>query len=206
MAKAIKQQSTAPSINSVKDLGYQFSLHTDKDNDFSVIAKELIPTIATGEISDEHKTELMLGFELRYNENNPPVVYLKEGADNYVPVKAPVEGKNCVTIGVHQATAYTTHAFGALRKDTPNLHSIVGELRDKFSKYASQKLMRLIDSCKPKGERKRTVNLDFAAFVAKTKDTIFTRAKNAKAKGDTTAPSAEKLSRAWAAFNNELAK
>jgi hypothetical protein len=206
MAKASKQQNADITLNSIKDLGYQFSSHLDKINTFADAAKQLIPSIVDGEISDEEMAELKLGIELRYNDLHPAQVYMREGADNYVPVDKAIDGKNCVSIGVHQAMAYSEYEFGKLRKDTPNLHSIVGEIRYAFGQYASTKIKRLIASCKPQAERKRSVNLSFDEFVEKTKNTMFTRAKNAKAKGDTKAPTKEQLTRAWAAFNLELTK
>lgn len=206
MAKASKQQNADVAVNSIKDLGYQFSKYHDGIATFADAAKQLIPSIVDGEISDEQMAELKSGIELRYNDLHPAQIYMQEGADNYVPVDKAVDGKNCVSIGVHQAMAYTSHEFGKLRKDTPNLHSIVGKVRDAFSQYASTKISRLIASCKPKAERTRSVNLAFDEFVEKTKNTMFTRAKNAKAKGDTKAPTKEQLTRAWAAFNLELTK
>jgi hypothetical protein len=204
MAIKIKE---LPQFTSLTDMANQYAINDDKANIFARHAAQYAVDngVSSDKLSDEHKVALSDGFRLRFNSNNPAKQYSKEGEDVYVPME-----KGNTVIGVDVAMSYTTHAFGQLKSTRPNFHGIIKAWRDGFSTYASQKLGRLIAAIKAiENEnagitKPRSVNKEFAVFVAQTLDLIKTRNKNARAKGDTTALSDAQISKAVDAFKKAL--
>ena len=198
-----------PQFTSLTDMANQFATVDDKAGIFANhSAQYAMEKGITGDIaklSDEHKVALSDGFRLRYNSNNPVKQYAKEGDDVYVPME-----KGTTAIGIDVAMSYTTHAFGQLKGTRPNFHALIKAWRDGFSTYASQKLCRLIIAIKAienenAGVTKtRAPNAEFTVYVAKALDSIKTRNKNARSKGDTTALSDAQISKAIDAFKMAL--
>ena len=196
-------------FTSLRDMGNQQATYSDHADVFAQYAKD--KGITPDFISDENKTELFAGYAVRYNVLHPAQMYLREGEDNYIPLgdaKAP-EGRETVSISIDTVLAYTTHAFGQLKSTRPNYHGIIKAWRDEFSKYAHNKLTELQKSiAKLDGtakERKRSVNLEFKAYLFDAKkgviDAMKTRNKNARSKGDGTAVSDTVLAEAINAFH-----
>jgi len=191
----------------LRDMGNQQATYSDHASVFAQYAKD--KGITADSISDENKTELFSGYAVRYNVLHPAHVYLREGEDNYIPLsdaKAP-EGRETVSISIDTVLAYTTHAFGQLKSTRPNYHGIIKAWRIEFSKYAHNKLTELQKSiAKLDGtakERKRSVNLEFKAYLFDAKGVIEamkTRNKNARSKGDGTAVPDDVLKKAIEAF------
>jgi hypothetical protein len=165
------------------------------------------------EISQESREEFYAGYLVTYCglPKHAPVKYIREGNDTYIPVTKDMqvpEKAEIVTFSPAVAMNYTAQAFGTLRKDNPNMHSIIKQYRDAFSKFSTQKLARLIADWKALPEnavpRERAVNADFSAACKKALDGLETRNKNALAKGDTTAVGTEKFKHAMRAFFEAL--
>ena len=195
-------------FTSLRDMGNQQATYSDHADVFAQYAKG--KGITSDFISDENKAELFAGYAVRYNVLHPAQVYLREGEDNYIPLgdaKAP-EGRETVSVGIDVVLAYSTNAFGQLRSTRPNYHGLVKAMRDAFRVYASGKLgdlfkyiARLEGKVK---DRKRAVNLEFKAYLFDAKgvlETMKTRNKNARSKGDGTAVPDDVLKKAIEAFH-----
>ena len=165
------------------------------------------------EISQEVREEMFAGYLVTYAglPQHAPVKYIREGSDTFIPVMKGMtlpEKAEIVEFSPAVGMAYTAQSFGTLRKDSPNLHSIIKAYRDAFSKFSTQKLKRLISDWKALPEnavdRERAVNADFSTACKKALDGLETRNKNALAKGDTSAVGTEKFKHAMKAFFEAL--
>ena len=212
MAKNKFQTNELPQFTSLTDMANQFAISDDKSMAFTKHAAQFAMDNGVSsdiaKLGDEHRVALSDGFKLRYNNNNPPKVYSKEGEDTYVPLEVAKDG--AISVGVDVAMSYTTHAFGQLKSTRPNFHAMVKAWRDGFSTYTSQKLGRLIAAIKAiENEnagitKTRAPNAAFIVWTNKTLDGIKTRNKNARSKGDTTALSDAQISKAIDAFKMAL--
>jgi hypothetical protein len=204
MSSKIKE---LPQFTSLTDMANQFATEDDKAGIFAAHSAQYAVSkgVTSDKVSDEQKVALFDGFRLRFNSNNPAKQYSREGDDVYVPME-----KGNTGIGIDVAMSYTTHAFGQLKGTRPNFHGIIKAWRDGFSTYASQKLGRLIAAIKAienenAGVTKtRAPNAAFEVWVKKALDSIKTRNKNARSKGDATAISDAQLSKAIDAFRAAL--
>ena len=203
--------NTLREFKSVRDFAVAQSAHALKGEDFARWAGSNIAGFP--EIAQESREEFYAGYLVTYCSlpKHAPVKYIREGSDVYIPVakdtKLP-EKAEIVEFSAAVAMSYTAQSFGSLRKDSPNLHSIVKQYRDAFSKFSTQKLARLIADWKALPEnavaRDRAVNSDFSAACKKALDGLETRNKNALAKGDTSAVGTEKFKHAMRAFFDAL--
>ena len=198
------------------DLGYRHggALHTVKQ--LAVWALDGGVKGFPDNIADDDVTEIRSGYKRKHSELNPPTQYcIVEG--KYLKVSdMQVQGieipKNAelVNIGVDYAFSFTQQQAGKLKEThNPVLHGIVAKIRLDCNKYETTTFKRLIAEGKKivkerKGEvTERKANLSFNEYLYNDKgvfDTMRTRCKNAKAKGDEFADLA-KLEKAIIAFN-----
>lgn len=168
-------------LKSAKDAAYSAAKASDTVADSAKFLYALCPTFLDS-IPEEISTEIDEGLMLRMSEIKPAKVYSRIDGNLVESAK----GKDKVEVTVFYAMSFTPQAFGALRNEDPMLHGIIKTWRDAWSKYRSNRLgdikreiKRLID-----GPRTRSVTKTFVEYVADTLDTMVTRGKNAKARGD----------------------
>ena len=132
------------------------------------------------EVPAEVKSQLTDGWALRWQELNPAKRYNSE----WIP---DAKGGNELTLAY--AMSFSQQQFGQLRQSDPVKHGVINNIRTPFNKYASYKmkgLLKAIRNLNPE-TRERGATDDFATYINKVMDTIKTRCKNAKARGDATA-------------------
>ena len=112
----------------MKQIGYQQASFSDSIKGIARSVYEGFPNFDE-EVTDEVKTELYLGYQLRVAENQPKLKqhYVIESG-NYLPVDEVAfnkfEGAKYIRT-VDNIMSYTPQAFGALRHSFPQLHSIL---------------------------------------------------------------------------------
>ena len=202
MAKKPMQQAVETTFSSIRDMGYQQARHIDKGAAYAIYARDNIKGIETGEISDTDRAELSCGYQSRFAENHPSQIYMVE-SDQYIPVDKAVDGKECLTIGIDYAMGFTTSDFGRMKSTRPNLHGIIGAIRNEFSKYRHLCLKTLISAVKSLSAktRERGETKLVAAYVKETLDGFVKRNKTARSRGDATSVSDALMNKAIDAFN-----
>lgn len=155
----------------------------------------------TSEVPKEVKTELTDGWALRWQELNPAVQY--NSLKGWIP-----DEKGDIQATLAWALSYSQQAFGQLKKDDPVRHGIMGEIRNKFNKYASNKLAdmkravrNLENANKP---RERIQAKLFMTYVDETFADMKKRNTTAKARSDEQAVDDIKLRMAIDAFYRAL--
>jgi hypothetical protein len=176
-------------IKSFKDASYNAARAGDSIEDSARFIYEQCPTFLDNK-PEEIMAEIIDGIMLRYSERHPAKVYLR--VDNNLVLckgKIPEKGEK-LEVSVYSAFAMSQQQHGQLKNTDPALHSINGNLRTAFNKYkknvitAIEKAIRnIIDPT----EKTRATTQDFAVWIVSEFDTIKTRCKNAKARGDETA-------------------
>jgi hypothetical protein len=172
-------QVTFVTIDNLKNAGYQSAI---ADEHLSLVAKyvlDVCPSILD-EVPVEVKSQLVEGWALRWQELNPAKRYNSE----WIPDP---KGGNELTLAY--AMSFSQQQFGQLRQSDPVKHGVINNIRTPFNKYASNKmkaLLKAIRNLNPE-TRERGATDDFATYINKVMDTIKTRCKNAKARGDATA-------------------
>ena len=172
-------QVTFLTIDNLKNAGYQSAI---ADEHLSLVAKyvlDVCPSILD-EVPAEVKSQLVEGWALRWQELNPAKRYNSE----WIPDP---KGGNELTLAY--AMSFSQQQFGQLRQSDPVKHGVINNIRTPFNKYASNKmkaLLKAIRNLNPE-TRERGATDDFATYINKVMDTIKTRCKNAKARGDSTA-------------------
>ena len=185
-------------ILSLKDAGYQHARHLDRAAAYQQRVLELCGASSFDSVTAEQKAEIYCGFQMRFAENHPAVHYMLEGADTLVPVgdKVP-EGREAIKVDVHYAMSFTSHEFGQMGKERPNLKAIIGEVRDAFSTYASKCWTALV---KKTTKHNRSEVLLFATRIKKVGETLEKQNKVALGRGDPGAVGVEAFKAAWRDF------
>jgi hypothetical protein len=199
-----KQIKLNVEFNSLRDAAYNQAVASDATRDITKYVMECVPNFPES-LPDEMKAELVDGYRLRFNENNPPIEYALISG-NYLPVASLTEipaKSERVKIGVAVAFSYTQQQFGRLKEDNPNLHSVIKEWRDRANAYTNNKLKDLkakakaiLNEGKP---RERSAVLDFNERVIKMLETLGDNCKTAQSRGDESA-NLEKYRQAKIAF------
>jgi len=201
---------------SLPDLGYRHggALHTVKQ-----LATWALDGGVKGfpdNVSDEDTLAIRQGYKRKHSELNPPTQYcivegkyLKVSDMQLQGIELP-KNPEVVNIGVDYAFSFTQQQAGKLKEThNPVLHKIVADIRTRCNKYETTTFAKLqAEGNKILKERKGEVtqrkgNLAFMEWLYNDKgvfDTMKTRCKNAKAKGDEVADVA-KLDKAISAFN-----
>lgn len=201
---------------SLPDLGYRHggALHTVKQ--LAVWALDGGVKGFPDNVSDEDTLSIRQGYKRKHSELNPATQYcivegkyLKVSDMQLQGIELP-KNPELVNIGVDYAFSFTQQQAGKLKEThNPVLHKIVADIRTRCNKYETTTFAKLqAEGNKILKERKgettqRKGNLAFMEWLYNDKgvfDTMKTRCKNAKAKGDEFADVA-KLDKAISAFN-----
>ena len=132
------------------------------------------------DVPKEVKAELTEGWAVRWQELNPATEFSPE----WIPKKS---GGFIATLAF--ALSYSQQAFGQLKNEDPVKHGVIKDIRDKFSKYCSNRmkdLKKAVRDLNPE-TRTRTQSDNYITYIEKTMDNIKTRCKNAVARRDATA-------------------
>ena len=190
---------------SLRDLAYNQAKAGDTVIDQARLAIDSIAGFPN-DVPSEAKAELYDGYQLRFNENQPPKLYAVVSG-HYV-LATPEHEKNKkvekVEIGVAFAFSFTSQEFGKLKGTNPALHGIVAQVRSKFSDYASNKLNDLKKAAKKildekEGKTTQRQTLDFVESMTKIFSAQEKSVKVKQDRGDTTA-NAVKFKQAVDAF------
>jgi hypothetical protein len=118
--------------------------------------------------------------------------------------------KGSHVMSVDVCFSYSQQAFGQLKEADPVKHGIIKAVRDKFNKYAFNRMSdlrtavrRIENEGKPKVKAPTKA---FTKYLSETFKAIEARATTAKTRGDETAPDKVKIRMAIDAFNNALSK
>jgi hypothetical protein len=182
--KIIKKSFTSE-IVSLKDASYQGCISSERGVSIGRFIHNKCATFLES-VPDEIKAEIEEGQMLRFNELNPVQYYTQD----WIPCAEGTEGAQRVDI--HTVMSYSSQAFGNFRNDDPVKHGIHKGWRDDWSDYKSNRMKDLkryvkqyLDSLAGK-KKERAPTKYFAEWLKGEIDTIKTRAKNAKSRGDDT--------------------
>jgi len=211
----VVNQSNDPA--NLEDLGFK---HGSALNTVKHLAKWALEKVKgfPAEVSSDDVLSVRKGYAHRWSLDHPAVEYVViEGnylrASDLTDIPAKAER---VLIGYDVAFSYTQQQAGKLKEThSPEYHKLISEVRTDVNTYTSNCWGKLVSAgttlkAELSGEKKvRTPNLDFQEYLYDTKKGVFntmeTRCKNAKAKGDMTADP-KRLQRAIVAFNVEYKK
>ena len=176
---------------SVRDFGYQQAMTGDSLVSQAQYALDNFAGFPES-IADETKGDLYSGYQLRYAENQPVKVYAVINDHYVLATDEQVKNKKIekIEIGVAYAYSYSSQEFGKLKNTNPALHKIVGDVREKFSTYASNKLGDLKREAKKilnSGKTSTRSTLDFTQSMTKIFDAQAKSVKVKQDRGDTTA-------------------
>jgi len=180
----IKNHSTSE-ITSLKDASYQGCISSEKGITIGQFIYGQCPSFLES-IPDEVKSELEAGQMLRFNELNPAQWYTQD----WVPCEAGTKSSHKVDINV--VMSFSSQEFGKMKNENPIQHGIHAKWRKDFQTYKSNRfgdLRRYVRAYIDKlngTKRERAPTKDFAQWLKDEIATIKVRAKNAKARGDTT--------------------
>jgi hypothetical protein len=209
-------------VQGVRDGGYQQARLHGFTHSLIKSMMALIPGLGSSDdaVTDEVKTELRLGYALRWHEENP-TRYFVAADGNWVECESEekmLSHKKAekFTLDVHSAFSYTQQAFGALRTEQPKRHELIKGVRDKFNKYASNRIKDLKGYAKKiyneenNIEQSRTPTAELHEWLfgggkliqpGKSQfEIIRQRCINAKSKGSDPTADLAKLDKAIAAF------
>ena len=203
-AKTVVQNETNE-FYSLKDLAYKQAVTSDT---LTAQAKYALANIKgfPDTLDDASKAELYAGYKLRFAEiNSAPIYSLING--HYIP--ATESEKGTISLTPDYILSYSQQQFGRLKAENNALYEIIKPQREKLNDYCSDKLRDLKAKAKKiinaGTERHRNPTDDFDVALKKVLDTLSTRCRNAKSRGDATADEA-RLIRAKAAFMAEWNK
>jgi hypothetical protein len=172
-------------ITSLKDASYQGCISSERGISIGQFIHNKCPSFLEA-IPEEVKAEIEAGQMLRFNELHPVQFYNQD----WIPCEEGTEGSRRVDINV--VMSFSSQEFGKWRNEDPVKHGIHKGWRDDWSDYKSNRLKDLkryvkqyIDKLNGKN-RERAPTKDFADWLSEMVDTIKTRAKTAKGRGDTT--------------------
>ena len=194
----------------IKQLGYNVASSSDSLRSNARLLLDSYPN-AHEEISDEVKTELYSGFQLRFAENNPDINQHYVVKDNQYIVATEKDFKDFkgekLQLSIGYITNMTAQEFGTLKTKQPAKYTLLKPLRDKVNKYCSNRLndlKRAMKSIKNEGVvRERGATKSFLETWTDTLDSLKKKCKNAQARGDDTAND-KKLNLAITAFKNAM--
>lgn len=208
-----------PSVTSVSDGAYQQAKLHGTTRDLVSSMMGLIPGLGSNDdaLTDDIKVELKKGYALRWAEENPARYFVAVDG-NWIECKTEEEmmghkKAQKFVLDVHTAFALHQQAFGALKNEEPQKHAIIKDVRDRFNKYASNRMGDLKRDAKRlynerNGiQRERTGSALFMDWLLAPEKgglaVIRQRCVNAVAKKDDTADTA-KIDKAIAAFKSAL--
>jgi hypothetical protein len=200
-------------FQSYDDAGYQQALNDDKSASLARAIMERNPGFPDESLPDSVIDGLKTGYARRFHESHKT----HSGVTKYSVVNGQyirtaelakdAKPSETIEVSLHVALAYTTHDYGRLHETRDATYKkIIGEYREKFSTYASQKLTRLAGEAKrikseDSGEkRKRASNLAFNDWWTKQWDGAEKRLGNAIKTGAAQTADKKRFAEAKAAF------
>lgn len=201
-------ENLADSVTGLTDLGYKAARTKEVGAALALKAGEMISGFPDN-VSDEDKSRVYEGFRLRKDEIDGTVYYRLEGKDNYFETtkeKYLADPDNHIALNVAYAFSYTQQQFGALRKEQPNKHALIGAKRTAVNKYCSGAWGTLVSTYKAltRGPRTRENNKSFYDWLGETFDAITKRAAVARTREGGEVPSEAQVKKAIAAFKKAL--
>lgn len=196
-------------MNKISQIGYEFGGASASQRVNVTTLLGIDKEFAT-KVSEEVKSDLTKGLQLRYAELHPEFEqdYIKEG-EAYVPVEH-AQFKAFKGDKVHTSVSFimgeSSAKFGRLKVDNPALHTLIKDIRAKVQRYTSdtirdmQTLAKKILSEQSGIVKPRAPNKVFKEKVAVHFETMRTELISAKSKGDDTANEAL-FRKAVVAFN-----
>lgn len=179
--KASKTQAAQGGILSFKDAGYQSALSSERTANIARFVLDRCPSFLD-DVPKEIQKELEEGFALRWQEVNPAVKYTTDWV--------PSENGN-VEASLAFCLSYSQQAFGQMKNEDPVKHSIIKGVRDKFSKYKSNRMSDLRTAVRRVANEGKTSTRQqaklYSEWLTDTFDTMKARCKTASARGDATA-------------------
>jgi hypothetical protein len=176
----------------MKDCGYKQAVTGDV---FRNQAKYVMEHVAgfPEVIPDEAKTQLFEGYRLRLNENSPPVTYAVVDGNYVLATDEMIANKKLekIKVGIDYAYSFSQQQFGQLKNESPQLHALIKDVRDKTNKYCSNRLADLKRQARTilnEGkQRERSATVTFGERVITVLDDLKAKCKTANARGDETA-------------------
>lgn len=177
--------------NSLTDFGYSQATTSDKLSDQAQYALDNIVGFPT-DVPTEARAELYTGYQRRYSEINPAVVYAIINGHYVKATPEHISNKSVekIEVGVDYAFSFSSQEFGKLKNTEPERHAVIAVVRDKFSTYASNKLAdlkRAANKLLNAGKKGTRQTLDFTQSMEKVFAAQEKSVKVKEGKGDTTA-------------------
>lgn len=188
---------------SLRDMGYAQAKTGDSLTDQAQYALGAIAGFPAS-IPPESRADLYSGYQLRFNENNPPVTYAVINGHYTIATTEQVANTKVekIDVGVAYAFSYSQQEFGKLANTNPALHKLVKTWRDNANDYCSNRLSdlkRAATKLLNAGKTQQRQTLDFAESMTKVFEAQAKSVKVKAGRGDATA-SETKYKAAVAAF------
>lgn len=196
-------------FTSIKDFAYQQAGTLDTSTSQAQWAIDNLVGFPES-ITDEDKAQLGEGYKLRFNENNPAVIYAVINGHYVLPDAEQLKSKKVekVEIGVEYAFSFSSQEFGKLKNSNPALHAVVHTWRKRMSTYQSNAIGDLMTKAKkilkPAGSTTRQ-SLTFVESMTKVFEAQAKSVKVKQVRGSDTTANAVKYGVAvqafWTAYN-----
>lgn len=211
-AKASADTALTASPTSIKDAAYRFARAGETATDLAKYVMGQDPSFPA-EVSAELKADLFAGFMTRAHELWGQDYFTRGDTGVLVKVGNSLDNqaeypKGSTTISLSYCYSFSQQEFGQLKNKDPQLHGLIKQLRDKFSKYASNNLKALKrsanDILSDGKTRERGATKAFTQSLTEMFTDYDKRVKNAENRGDDTAnPAKFRTARDafWKAYN-----
>lgn len=211
-AKASADTALTVSPTSIKDAAYRFARAGETATDLAKYIMGQDPSFPA-ETSAELKADLFAGFMTRAHELWGQDYFTRGETGVLVKVGNSLDGqaeypKGSTTISLSYCYSFSQQEFGQMKNKDPQLHGLIKQMRDKFSKYASNNLSALKRSANnilnEGKDRERGATKAFTQALTEMFESYDKRVKNAENRGDDTAsPVKFRVARDafWKAYN-----
>lgn len=211
-AKASADTALTASPTSIKDAAYRFARAGETATDLAKYIMGQDPSFPA-ETSAELKADLFAGFMTRAHELWGQDYFTRGETGVLVKVGNSLDGqaeypKGSTTISLSYCYSFSQQEFGQMKNKDPQLHGLIKQMRDKFSKYASNNLSALKRSANnilnEGKDRERGATKAFTQALTEMFESYDKRVKNAENRGDDTAsPVKFRVARDafWKAYN-----
>lgn len=168
---------------SIKDFAYQQAGTLDTQSSQAQYAIDNFVGFPES-VTDEVKAQLNEGYKLRFEQNNPAVIYAVINGHYVKPSAEQLKDKKVekVEIGVDYAFSYSSQEYGKLKNENPALHEVVGKVRKACSSYQSNAYAALVRKAKELLRVNNPTTRQSLTFVESMKKVFETQAKSVKVK------------------------
>lgn len=196
-------------FTSIKDFAYQQAGTLDTSTTQAQWALDHLVGFPE-KITDEDRAQMGEGYKLRFNENNPPVIYAVINGHYVLPDAEQLKSKKVekVEIGVEYAFSFSSQEFGKLKNTNPALHAVVYGWRKRMSTYQSNAINDLIAKAKKILKKDQPTTRQSLNFVESMTKVFEAQGKSVKVKqvrgSDTTANAVQygvAVAAFWKAYN-----